>query len=725
MMDRRAGAETGMMAIDPKEIMDVVRRYPWVPLLFAAAGGLTLWGLTARQPTMYLGVASVIIDAKLPKVLGDNFDVDPSQTRLSAEETFYITQYNIMKGRSVLRDTATRARLASDPEFLADYGLSASSPNLERSLENVLRSMVEIEARRKTNIVEIQVRDVDPNRAARIANTIAEAYIEQSLEQRLSDSRGASQWLDSQVEEFASKLDEAERNLQEFKQRHMLVSVSVEDRKNMVSTSLTTLNEKLVQSRARLVELKSERTALSRAQREGGAIQDSFRRVRTNGAIQRMKTELGALHARKAELQARYERKHPSMVATDQQIQSIRSQLEEEVAIVVAGLDNDIAELETLVAGLEGELERAREEAMTLNDLALDYTRLSRNVGTLNSTYQSLLRRRTETELSSRLESNFVRWHEPAEAQMGPIGPMVWVNTWFGGFLGLVLGVLLLAGQVLLDTTLHDQTDIENQLGVLYLGLLPKVGERRAVERRGEDPEQVSRDRDLYISRNLNSPAAECARSIRTNLLFLGTDRALKTILVTSAGPAEGKSTTAVALATTMALAGNRVLLVDTDLRRPRLHRTFGIPGAPGLTELLLQKEEPAEVLRKTEVASLDLLPGGLLPPNPAELLHSARFSELVATLSETYDRIIFDSPPIGVVTDPVILSQQLDGSLLVVKANKTTKDAARRAMRKLRDVDAHVLGAIINNFDLSRGGHHEAKYYAYGYGYTPRSDHG
>jgi capsular exopolysaccharide synthesis family protein len=287
------------------------------------------------------------------------------------------------------------------------------------------------------------------------------------------------------------------------------------------------------------------------------------------------------------------------------------------------------------------------------------------------------------------------------------------------------LGLLITVGGVVLDNTVHTQLDIESLLRLPFLGVVPSIRAADEEAAAAANPSKAPKTpavRDLFIIRSPKSSVAECLRSIRTNLLFLGTVKPLQRILLTSAGPVEGKSTAAIALGITMAQAGNKVLLVDTDLRRPRLHKTFGVPGNTGLTSVLLDAARIDEVIKSTEIVGLDVLPCGPLPPNPAELLHTERFRAILDQLSEKYDRVLFDSPPINLVTDAAILAQMVDGTIFVVKASKTSKDAVRRASRLLNDIKANILGVLLNDLDFEQDGYY---YYRYGYQYRQEPEKG
>jgi polysaccharide biosynthesis transport protein len=290
---------------------------------------------------------------------------------------------------------------------------------------------------------------------------------------------------------------------------------------------------------------------------------------------------------------------------------------------------------------------------------------------------------------------------------------------------GLLLGLALAFLVSRLDRTVKS-AEMAEALGLTILGILPTIsgdgpvpGGRAARNRQ----KNVPIDRDLVVQTHPMSSVAECCRTIRTNLTFMSPDEPLRTFVVTSAGPREGKTTVATSLAITMAQSGQRVLLIDTDLRRPRLHRTFNAPSRLGVTSVLVGHESLSECVQETSVPGLSLLPCGPIPPNPAELLHTARFRDLMKDALQQFDRVIFDSPPLGAVTDAAIIAPQVDGAILVIKAKGTARDAARSAIRQLRDVSARIIGGILNDVDLSENRYGYGSYYYYHRRYYGQDD--
>jgi capsular exopolysaccharide synthesis family protein len=269
------------------------------------------------------------------------------------------------------------------------------------------------------------------------------------------------------------------------------------------------------------------------------------------------------------------------------------------------------------------------------------------------------------------------------------------------------VGLVLAFGIEALDNTVKTPEAAEALVGAPLLGMLPILvhARQRTVENATE--------RDLTVFKDPTSAAAEACRSIRTNLMFLSAEKEVHVLVVTSPGPQDGKTTAAISLAITMAQGGSRVLLVDTDMRKPRIHRSFGLKSDRGLSNVMMGDAALADVICHSQVPNLDVLPCGPTPPNPAELIHTERFREILDQCRRDYGRVVMDSPPAGFVTDPAILGNLADGVVLVVRAGHTTREAVSFARRQINDARARILGVIINRTDRRAGGYGYYSYYA------------
>jgi polysaccharide biosynthesis transport protein len=351
----------------------------------------------------------------------------------------------------------------------------------------------------------------------------------------------------------------------------------------------------------------------------------------------------------------------------------------------------------------------------------IEFHRLDRTREENEKLYGLLLGRMKEADLSRMMRANNLRVVEAATMPGAPVYPRVSLNVAIGLLGGFLFGLGLPLLREQLDSSVKTPTDIEEKLGVTFLGLLPDLqhnedkqqkGSRRKIRRRERKP-LVEGPPELIVHNRPTSGVSEAARSIRTNLMFMNPDKPFKTLLVSSAAPSEGKTTVACSIAIGLAQGGQRVCIVDADLRRPRLHRIFDRVGDAGLTSTLVGDATVAEVAKPTIVPNLWAIPAGPLPPNPADLLQSERFRNFVKELRERFDRVIIDSPPLVAVTDSAILSTLVDGVVFVVRAFQTGKHVSAQGLRALRDVEAPIVGAVLNAVNLNR---HEYNYYHYYY---------
>lgn len=368
------------------------------------------------------------------------------------------------------------------------------------------------------------------------------------------------------------------------------------------------------------------------------------------------------------------------------------------------GLAREIASLEADIARTQEAIARIGTPQTPSQQAELD--RLQSALAQYRSSYSSLLRSYEEIRLAEARSVNNVVVSEPAEVPVFPVRPRTLMNT----LLAAIVGGMLALGAVFLieymDDTIKTPDDVSAALQLPTLGAIARV--------RGAEDDQV-----LITLTEPKSPVAEAYRTLRTNIQFSSVDRPIRTLLITSTGPGEGKSTTAANLAVVLAQTGQRVVLVDADLRRPRLHRMFGLPNAVGLTTTLLTGADPFldGYLQAAPAENLWVLTSGPLPPNPSELLGSRRMESLVQRLLEEADIVIFDSPPCLAVTDAAVLARQLDGVLLVIDAGETHRPLARRAVEELSTVGGRTIGVVLNKLSTGRSGYYY--YYHYHYYYS------
>ena len=683
--------------------------------LIVCAGG-ALW--TYRAPKIYSATCTIIIDPSAPRVFNNNVSevVEMGSGSYWADLQFYQTQYKVIGSKDIAQKVAERLGLGADPNYPVPH---AGVPGQVRDVVGAVMGQTSVKPVKDSRLAMITVEDRQPERAAQIANALANAYIESNLEYKLEGTNAASTFLGDQVVSVGEKLKRAELAVYEYRRKHQLLDTSLDARQSLISQNVQAFTQKLAELRLRKLELESARKMIV-ATRDNVDEEETLPEVRENPVVQQLRVTYVDLSKTLAELETSYGEKHPKIEALKSKLTKVRQEYVSEINKLLKSNENRYMALEDNEEALNKMLNREKHDAIELSKLEVEYRPLARETDDTLNLYKLITQRQKETGLSGLVRTNNVRVMDLAVPSSAPVKPRPVANLALALFVGLLLGFAAAIGAEALDNTIKSQEEVEAVLGVPVLGMLPIMGERTM----GKSSPEEQKERDLSVFHDLRSAAAEACRSIRTNLMFLSPDRPLKTFVVTSPGPEEGKTTTAINLAITMAQAGGRVLLVDTDLRRPRIHRAFGMKNSIGISNAVVGEKTLDEVVFQTVVPNLDVCPCGPLPPNPAELLHTRKFKDLMAEFGRRYDRVIFDSPPTSAVTDPVIVGHLADGVVLVVRAGHTTREAALFARRKLDDAKARLLGCIVNQVNPSDP-YYNYYYRSYQYGgyYGPREE--
>jgi len=681
--------------------------------------GTTIY--TLRQPKIYEGAVTIIIDLQPPKVLdaqqvGNIVESGAGDSPYWTSQEYYHTQYKIITSRAVLRRVADQLQLGSNLKFL---GLEGVRDPVERERLTahsdpvaMLQGMVFVEPVKESSIVRIRVESSDPEMAAMLANAVADSYIAENLAVKTNTTQSASGWLEKQLADLEVRLERSGRALFDFKKEHDIVATSWEDRQSMVSQRLTAFNEALTKARIQKAQLQGRNEtieALGNVTDKADDPVDALSPISSNPVIQALRTRYLEIQAECADARLRYLENHPKLEACQTKQELAEAALHHQVRTALAATRSEYREVSNTEQRLAKLLAETKDEAFNLNRYEREYLELKRTHENNQRLYEALLKRLSDTGVTGMLQVSNVRILDSALVQPAPVRPNLRRNLLFALAVGLLGGVAFAYAADTFDTSIKTQSEIEDRVGLTFLGIIP------AIDRTADG---VS---DLVVHSQPKSPVAECLRAIRTNLVFMSPDKPLRTILVTSSSPQEGKSTVAAALAEVMADGGNRVLLLDADMRRPRIHRIFDVSNASGLSSLVVGEGTIDDTIKTTVVPNLWVLPCGPVPPNPAELLHTEAFATLLRELAKTYDRIIIDSPPVGVVSDATVMSAQVDGTVVVIRAKVTSREAARQSVRKIKDVNARVLGAVLNDLDLKEQQYHY--YYRYGYYYGDRKD--
>jgi capsular exopolysaccharide synthesis family protein len=706
-----------------------LRKHWPVVVGLTAAVSLVVTFYTLREKKIYRSGATLMIDPSPPRPLGKEVQtvVEMGTGSYWGNVEYYETQFRIIQSRRMAEDVVRSMGLNRDGAFLQNLPSGSTALPMETSVEAAadrLRNRIRVEPIKSSRLVTVSVSDADPVRAQRIVTALVGSFIDQNVENVITSTNSATDWLGGQLGKLKDELEKGELALHDYRMEKSLLSVSIDDQTNMLREEMTKFNDALTQVKIRLEHISARREALQKIDETNlmdfpstDLLEDHFLEgLRSNYA--------SAKRDREALLAQGKGDSHPEVKAAKAMEEANRDALMAQVKNVRGALDNDFVALKSEAAGLFALFETAKRRALDLNMAEIEYKRLLRTKNNTEKLYSMVLDRTKESELTGLMKFNNIRVVDSALIPGTPESPRVGTTIAFGTVCGLLLGLAFAVSRELLDRSIKAPDDIERDLGITFLGLLPIIGSkgsassyyRRRHRKHGPPLERnaIKTLAELVVHNEPTSGIAEAARAIRTNILFMAPDNPFRRLLVTSAGPAEGKTTVACCIAVAMAQAGQRVLLMDCDLRRPRIHRIFGHSNDVGVTGALLNRSELDSALRATEIPNLTILTSGPIPPNPAELLHSDAFARLLTDLQERFDRIVLDSSPAVPVTDAIVASRLVDGTVVVVRAFQTTRDLARRAVRALRGVDSRIVGSVLNAVDLERRGYDYYQYYSY-----------
>lgn len=715
----------------PFMLWRAVRKHWLMMMAIAIAVAMAVAFYTLSQTKIYKAATTIQIDPTPPQPLGNAVQqvVDIGAGAFWSNKEYFDTQLKLIKSRRVAERTVRMLDLQRDAAFLQNLPPGSRVAPTEVSVlaaAGAVRSRLMVEPERNSRLVVVGFEDADPKRAARVVAAVVDAYTQLNIEDIVASSGTSGDWLHTQLGKLKGELEGSELSLHNYKKDKGILSVSIDDQSNMLLAEMTILNAQLTNARARREQLAARLGEIEKID-PNNPIEMPINELLANEVVGRLRSEhLTARRDLESLLALGRGENHPDLKSLRAREAVTREALVNELRNAKDAVGRELAIAEGEIAGVSGLLKRAKTQAMDLNMLEIEYNRLDRTKKNTEKLYGLVLERTKESDLTQMMSFNNIRVIDPPVVPRSPLRPQVPISLAIGAVAGLVLGIGAAIGREMMDRTIKSPEDLEREFGLTYLGLLPLTTDMQASAKRGRrrQPGGVDRAVELLAHRQPASGLAEASRTVRTNILFMSPDRPYRKLLVTSAGAAEGKTTVACCIAVTMAQAGQRVLLIDCDLRRPRLHRVFDRSNDEGVSSLLIG-ESPIDPSRMaTDVPNLWLLTAGPMVPSPAELLQSERFAQLLAELSDRFDRVIIDSPPLVPVTDAAVLSKAVDGTVVVVRAFETSRDLAWQATRALRDVAAHVVGAVLNGVDLSRshyGGYY--KYYAYkqdGYAQSP-----
>ena len=670
-----------------------------------------LYNYTTRP--VYRATTQILIDRDTPNVLPNKELVELVQGGMD----YYQTQYQLLKGRTLAERAVERLKLQTNPELATGpmmnpwervrgfFGRPPSAVVDQSGLPlsptaAAFRSRIDVDPLPGSRLVNLHFRAYDPQVAADAVNMLAQLYIEQSLELRYTTSTEATGWLSERLKEQQAKVEAAERALQEYREREGLVNQ--EERQGLVEQKLETLNGAVLDARTDRIAKESLYNQIAA---QGPGQIESFPLVLGSEPVQALKAELAQLQKEEARLADTLGDRHPDMVRVRGQIRATQEKIRSEMRGVASAAESEYRTALAKEARLAATLEAVKREAQETNRKGIDYAVLKREMETNRQLYQDLLTKTKQTGLETELKTTNIRVVEKAETPRGPVSPNKMRNYQVALILGLLVGIGLALGFEHLDNTFKTPEDVKEHLSVPFLGMVPDVSVKTAG---GASRGPVA----TQVIRSANSAVGDAYRVLRTNLIFTSAETTGRVIMVTSAVPGEGKTTTLANLAAALAQNGAKVLAVDADLRRPTLNQHFGLQKTPGLSDLIVGKSAASQAIQSTRIDGLQLIPCGYQPPNPAELLGSPMMKQILDAIRAHYDWVLIDTPPLLAMADAPVLCSLVEGVVLVLAAEVATKPAVMRAIEQVQSVGGKVLGVVLNKVNLERNSYYYSQYY-------------
>ncbi|HEX6376629.1 MAG TPA: polysaccharide biosynthesis tyrosine autokinase [Allosphingosinicella sp.] len=679
---------------DVNEIWRIIAKWWWLITAIAVTCLLAAIVISLMITPEYRAQSTIEVNPEGVQVVGKGVgDIQPMN---SNDREFLNTQTGLLKSRSLAERVARSTNLAND-EQIVDQDLPR--PVRERAAAGQVMGSVNITPQRDSRLIGIAIESTNPELAARLANAYADNFIQANMERRYEATSYARNFLQQRLAAVKTKLEESERALVDYAQKQGIITLVVDSGgagtpKQEQSIDAATL----VQTNLALSQARSERIAAEQRYRQAAGAASTAAAI-NDPTVQTLQQQRAALEAQYQQKLALFKPDFPEMVQLRSQIDTLGQEIARQTRSVSGSASGSLqAEYQAAAArenALQAKVNEGKAALMDLRARSIQYTILQREVDTNRSLYDALLQRFKEVGVAGGVGANVVSVVDRAQVPGAPFKPNLPLNIAIGLFIGVLLGFGTAFAIEWIDDTIKTPDDLGTKLGLASLGVIPAVGKGIAVREQLEDP---------------RSQVSEAYQSVRTALQFSTDHGVPRSLLVTSTRASEGKSSTALALAQTLASLGASVLLIDADLRKP----TFRGPSSTsqGLSSLLAGSDAVSDCVHPTQMERLFLLPSGPIPPNPAELLASGRFKDVLEDVLNRFDHVVIDGPPVLGLADAPMLASSTEGTLMVIEAGAVRRAAVLNAVNRLRAAEARVMGGILTKFNALKVG------YGYGYGY-------
>lgn len=687
-------------SFDIYKYLRIAVKYRWLILGCLVTALVIAAALTSLMTPIYRSTVSIQIDREAMSVV-DVKELQPQDDAKGIE--FYQTQYELLASRSLAERVIASLGLAEDRIFnskstspltaLKDliFGPAPEQEMVDASMGAIdrlelARSVAPV---RNSRIVRLTIRHANPEMAQRIANGYAEAFIADSLDRRFDATAFARKFLEDRLSQLKAKLEESEKQLVKYAEEQGIISLG--ENRNLTTTDLEAINVKLTEARSERIK---KELVWKQAQQSSGF---GLKQILDSKAIQENRTLRSRLAAEYQQKLAIYKPAFPAMIELRNQIKELDRSVQSEIAAIKNSIEAEFLAAQQEEETLEAQLTSTKTDVVDQRNRSIEYNILQREVDTNRQLYDGLLQRYKEIGVAGGVGTNNISIVDRAVIPLFPSSPNLPLNLAIGFLAGLMLGIVLALLLDYMDDTFKSPEDIEREVGISVVGVIPKPKKGVGIEEEMMDA---------------RSGIAEAIRSLRTGLQFSTSDGLPKTLLVTSSKPAEGKTTTTIALAKSLAQIGLNVLLIDGDLRNSSVHKRMFCSNEFGLSNFLTGSRAPDDCVQATDTEGLVLMSAGPLPPNPAELLSGPRFASLLAMAQQSFNIVVIDGPPVMGLADSPLLASAVQATVMAIAANETRRSVVKVAAKRLFTARANIVGALLTKFDASQTG------YGYGYGY-------
>ena len=717
LSERRALQRYQPLAADPDSFevssylhsyWNVIVKRKWTILAsaFVIVSLVAVYAFKTRP--VYQAVSKVSIEAAPPQFQNVQ-DLDQPQP---TDGTFLATQVNVLSSEDLAWETIQQLHLDQNPEFAAANATGHSSnPDAEETrLIRIFEHALKVQLIDGTRIVRVSFESPDPRLAARVVNALLRNYTEYNFLTKFDATRQASAWMEQRLTELKSKVEKSQQALVDYESNHSIVAIGGDQ--NVMEQRLGNLSQDLTEAQNDLAQKQSlYQLAQANPDEVGVLIQDPL--------LQSLQGKVGDLQTQYADALAQYGPNFPKVVRLRDQIQKITSLMAQQRKQVMDRIRHDYQAALGREKILADRVDQEKTSIGKANQFQIQQNILKHDFQTNQDLYDGLLLHVKNAMVSAGMHANNVHVIDHALVPSAPVRPRRGREIAVGLIVGLMLGITIAFVQEGFDSSIKNADDVERFIPAPALAVIPSaasVGSRSAWRTIGGLAAPLNNgDIGLAVTKMPSSPIAESFRTLRTSILLSTAPRPPQTILVTSSQPSEGKTSTSLNLAQSLAQRGAKVLIIDSDLRKPGIAKSLGLQAAKGLSGVITGAHSVDEALVFVEPpVNLWVLTSGPHPPNPAELLSSPAMEDLLKDLKSRFDYLVLDSPPLLAVTDATVLSAMVDGVVLVVESGATPRNAVLRAFRMLHDAGGRVLGTVINKLDLRHDGYYGYSYHRY-----------